>query len=135
MDKPFIAVKSLIRLLTLLCLLACSLAYGQSDSLRYVVRGSVQDASGGKPLAYVSVTIPGTNYATVTNQDGTFVIKSDVLPRFVTFSLLGYKVLTAPADREQQMRVRLTRGEFTLDAARVITGDPLTLLREAIYKI
>ena len=135
MDKPFIAVKSLTRLLTLLCLLACSLAYGQSDSLRYVVRGSVQDASGGKPLAYVSVTIPGTNYATVTNQDGTFVIKSDVLPRFVTFSLLGYKVLTAPADREQQMRVRLTRGEFTLDPARVITGDPLTLLREAIYKI
>ena len=128
-------MNSLTRLLTLLCLLACSLAYGQSDSLRYVVRGSVQDASGGKPLAYVSVTIPGTNYATVTNQDGTFVIKSDVLPRFVTFSLLGYKVLTAPADREQQMRVRLTRGEFTLDPARVITGDPLTLLREAIYKI
>ena len=86
-DKPFIAVKPLTRLLTLFCLLACTLAYGQTDTLRYVVRGSVRDASGGRPLAYVSVTIPGTNYATVTNSDGSFVIKSDTVPRFVTFSL------------------------------------------------
>ena len=134
-DKPFIAVKPLTRLLTLFCLLACTLAYGQTDTLRYVVRGSVRDASGGRPLAYVSVTIPGTNYATVTNSDGSFVIKSDTVPRVVTFSLLGYKVLTAPADRERTMQISLTRGQFTLDPAQVISGDPLTILRDAIYKI
>ena len=128
-------MKTLTRLLTLFCLLACTLAYGQTDTLRYVVRGSVRDASGGKPLAYVSVTIPGTNYATVTNSDGTFVIKSDTAPRFVTFSLLGYKVLTAPADRERTMQISLTRGQFTLDPAQVISGDPLSILRDAIYKI
>ena len=124
-----------IPLLTWLGLFCCVMAFGQTDSLRYVVRGTVQDASGGKPLPYVSVTIPGTNYATVTNQDGAFVIKSDLPPRFVAFSLLGYKRQTVPADREQLMRVSLTRGEFTLDPARVVTGDPLTLLRDAIYKI
>ena len=124
------------RKLLLFCALFVSLlAYGQTDTLRYSVRGTVRDATGGKPLAYVSVTLPGTNYATVTNQDGSFVIKSDLPPRFVAFSLLGYKTLTVPADREQMMRVSLNRGEFTLDPAQIISGDPLTILREAIYKI
>ncbi|MBO5546562.1 MAG: carboxypeptidase-like regulatory domain-containing protein, partial [Bacteroidales bacterium] len=128
-------MKPRVHIFLVLCLLACSLAYGQTDTLRYTVRGSVRDGASGRPLGYVSVTLPGTNYATITNADGTFVIKSDLPPRFVTFSLLGYKVLTAPADREQMMRVSLTRGEYTLEAARVISGDPLTILREAIYKI
>ena len=128
-------MKYLTRFLTLVCLLVCTLAYGQTDSLRYTVRGTVRDASNGRALAYVAVTLPGTNYATVTNQDGTFVIKSDTPPRFVAFSLLGYKVQTVPADRDRDMRVSLTRGEFTLDPAQVLSGDPLTILREAIYKI
>ena len=128
-------MKLLTRFLTLISLFVCVLAYGQTDSLRYTVRGSVRDASNGRALAYVAVTLPGTNYATVTNQDGTFVIKSDTPPRFVSFSLLGYKVQTVPADREREMRVSLTRGEFTLDPAQILSGDPLTILREAIYKI
>lgn len=128
-------MKTVYRFLFLLCLLACASAYAQTDSLRFSVRGTVRDAANGKVLPYVSVTLPGTNYATVTNQDGTFVIKSDVTPRFVAFSLLGYKVLTVPADRERDMRVSLTRGEYTLDPAQVISGDPLTILREAMYKI
>lgn len=121
--------------LTLLGLLVCCLAFGQTDSLRFVVRGSVVDADNGRPLSYVSVTLPGTNYATVTNADGTFVIKSDSEPHFVTFSLLGYKVATVPADRDKDMRVFLSRGPFTLDPATVLTGDPYTILRTAIYKI
>ena len=103
-------MKTIFRLLTLLLLLAGPLAFGQTDTLRYSVRGTVVDATGGKPLGYVSVTLPGTNYATVTNQDGVFVIKSDTPPRFVSFSLMGYKTQTVPADRDQTMRVSLSRG-------------------------
>ena len=128
-------MKTLVRILTLICLLAGPMAFGQTDSLRYVVLGTVVDATGGKPLGFVSVTIPGTNYATVTNQDGAFVIKSAQQPRFVAFSLLGYKPQTVPADREQLMHVSLTRGQFTLDPAQVISADPLSLLLDAIYKI
>lgn len=128
-------MKTLLKLLPFLCLLAGPLAFGQSDTLRFSIRGTVVDASGGKPLGYVSVTLPGTNYATVTNQDGVFVIKSDTAPRFVSFSLMGYKSQTVPADTDQMMRVRLNRGQFTLDPAQVVSGDPLTLLRDAIYKI
>ena len=128
-------MKTLVRFLTLLCLLAGPVAFGQTDSLRFVVRGTVVDAIGGRPLSYVSVTLPGTNYATVTNQDGVFTIKSDTQPRFVAFSLLGYKMLSVPADTEQYMRVRMSRGEYTLDPAIVRSGDPLSLLREAISRI
>ena len=128
-------MKTIFRILTFLCLLAGPVAFGQTDTLRYSVRGTVVDAIGGKPLGYVSVTLPGTNYATVTNQDGVFVIKSDTAPRFVSFSLMGYKSQTVPADHEQMMRIQLNRGQFTLDPARVVTGDPLTILRDAIYKI
>ena len=128
-------MKSILRSITLLFLLIGSVAYAQTDSLRFSVRGTVRDAANGKALPYVSVTLPGTNYATVTNQDGTFVIKSDVIPRFVAFSLLGYKQLTVPADREHEMRVTITRGEYTLDPAQVIAGEPLSILRAAIYKI
>lgn len=128
-------MKTIVRILTLICLLAGPVAFGQTDSLRYVVRGTVVDATGGKPLGYVSVTLPGTNYATVTNQDGVFVIKSDQQPRFVAFSLLGYKPQTVPADREQMMHVSLSRGQFTLDPAQVVSADPLTLLMDAIYRI
>ena len=128
-------MKSFKCFLTLLCLLACCLAHGQADTLRYAVRGSVVDAGNGKPLSYVAVSLPGTNYATVTNQDGSFVIKSDTEPQFVAFSLLGYKVATVPADRDKNMRVALSRGAFTLDPATILTGDPLSILRDAIYKI
>ena len=128
-------MKSIIRFIAVLLLLIGPAAYAQTDTLRFSVRGTVRDAANGRVLPYVSVTLPGTNYATVTNQDGTFIIKSDVVPRFVAFSLLGYKVLTVPADRERDMRVSLTRGEYTLDPAQVISGDPLTILREAMYKI
>ena len=111
-------------------------AFAQTDSLRYVVRGTVVDAQGGKALPYVSVTLPGTRYATVTNLDGTFVIKSDLPPHFVNFSLLGYNVQTVPVSGDDPLlHVSLKRREYTLDAAQVISGDPLSLLREAIYMI
>ena len=128
-------MKTFVHLLTFLCLLTGPMAFGQTDSLRFSVRGTVVDATGGKPLAYVAVSLPGTNYATVTNQDGVFVIKSDRQPRFVAFSLLGYKPLTVAADNDQAMTVRMARGEYTLAPAQVSTGDPLSILREAIYKI
>ena len=128
-------MKSFKYSLSLLCLLACCLAHGQVDTLKYVIRGSVVDSENGKPLSYVAVSLPGTNYATVTNQDGTFVIKSDAEPRSVSFSLLGYRVVSLPADLRKDMRVFLSRGPFTIDAATVLTGDPLTILREAIYKV
>lgn len=110
-------------------------ASGTSDSLRFSVRGSVRDAATGRPLDVVSVSIPGTTYATVTNADGTFLIKSDVEPAFVSFSLLGYNSRTLPYAGDEPIRVRMERGDLELDAASVVSGDPLSLLRYAISMI
>ena len=110
-------------------------AFAQTDSLRFVVRGVVRDASGGKPLDAVAVTIPGTAFATVTNRDGSFIIKSDTEPSYITFTLLGYNSQTVPVKAGDELRVRLNRGSLELSPATVISGDPLTLLRYAIARI
>lgn len=128
-------MRKLHRLLLLVALLfPCVLANAQTDSLRFSVRGTVRDASGGKALDAVAVTIPGTSFATVTNKDGTFVIKSDIQPRYVSFTLLGYNSQTLPVT-QGEMKVRLSRGNMELSPATVISGSPLEILRQAIYRI
>lgn len=120
-------------LTVLLSLLFCVLAGAQSDSLRYAVRGSVRDASTGRPVPYAYVSIPGTNYATVTNEDGTFVLKSSTEPSSVAFSCMGYRRQSlSPAE---DMRVRLERSVTLLRASTVIDGDPREILRDAIEQV
>lgn len=115
-------------------LFLCLTAVAQTDSLRFSVRGTVRDATGGRALDAVAVTIPGTSYATVTNKDGSFVIKSDTAPQYVSFTLLGYNTQTVPVT-EGEMKVRLARGILELPPATVISGDPLEILRLAVSRI
>ena len=76
----------------LLALLMPSTARAQGDSLllRYQVRGSVRDAKSGHRLQYVSVSIPGKRYSTVTNSDGEFVLRTNEPPKEVLVSHVGY---------------------------------------------
>ena len=129
-------MKHLIRhiIVSILLSAVCLQAGAQGDSLRFVVRGTVRDASGGRALEAVSVTIPGTSYATVSNRDGTFVIKSAERPSFVSFSLLGYNTITLPV-KDEDMRVRLERGNIELDPATVISGNPRSIVEYAISLI
>ena len=128
-------MKTVVRILLVVALLLAAVtASAQGDSLRFSVRGVVRDASGGKALDAVAVTIPGTSYATVTNKDGTFVIKSDIKPQYVSFSLLGYNSQTLPVT-DQDLKVRLSRGSIELNPATVVSGDPLVILRYAISRI
>ena len=81
--------------------------------------------------------MPGTRIAVITNSDGTFVIKSPEAPEKINFSLLGYRNLTqaVPDDPGKVMSIRMTRSSFTLDAATVMSGDPLNIMLLAIQKI
>ena len=121
----------------LLLLLNCINALGQDDTLRFSVRGVVRDADTGKPLQSVGVSIPGTRIAVITNADGTFVIKSPQTAESLDFSLLGYRRLRqeCPENSDRPMSVRMVRSDFTLEAATVMTGDPLSILSLAIRKI
>ncbi len=128
-------MKAFRRTLSLLLFLALWLPAGAvTDSLRFNVRGTVRDSGSGKPLEVVSVSIPGTTFATVTNADGSFVIKSDIRPAFVSFSLLGYNSLTLPYEGSA-LNVSLRKGSLELDAAYVTSGDPVELVRYAIMRI
>ena len=116
-------------------LLACLSAQGQSDTLRFSVRGIVRDAETGRPIPEVAVSIPGTLYTVVTNADGIFSIKSPRPAEKLSFSLLGYVSKTEKVGEEPIMSVRLKRAAFTLDPASVMYGEPLSIMKMAIRRI
>lgn len=126
------------RFLSLLAgfLLSVFCLYGQADTLRlgYTVRGSVVDALSGKALESVHVSVPDRHYATVTNADGVFVIKSDKAIGTLVFSYVGYKTVYQRVG-DGEMKVRLSPESIQLAEAMIISADPLEVIRSAIYKI
>ena len=66
------------KFLILIVFVFCSAAlYGQVDTVRlgYSVQGNVVDATTGRPMEAVHVSVPSKHFATVTNADGDFTIK------------------------------------------------------------
>lgn len=126
------------RFLSLLAgfLLSVFCLYGQADTLRlgYTVRGAVVDALSGKALESVHVSVPDRHYATVTNADGVFVIKSDKAIGTLVFSYVGYKTVYQRVG-DGEMKVRLSPESIQLAEAMIISADPLEVIRSAIYKI
>lgn len=125
------------RYLFLIAFLLCSTAlFAQVDTVRlgYSVHGTVVDASSGRPMESVHVTVPDRHFATVTNADGGFTIKSDKPVTAVVFSYVGYRTQTVHPTG-QTLRVRLLSESLTLEEASIITGDPLEIVRAAIDRI
>jgi hypothetical protein len=122
--------------LTLILFTLLSLgAWAQTDSLRlgYSVRGKVKDAQTGRALESVHVSVPGRHFATVTNADGEFVLKSDTRIEDVLFTYLGYKSQRVAA--KDRMTVSLVREAITLPEALIIGGDPIEILQEALSRL
>ena len=125
------------KFLILIVFVCCSAAlYGQVDTVRlgYSVQGNVVDAVSGRPMESVHVSVPGRHYATVTNADGDFTIKSDQPVSEVVFSYLGYRTLRQKAVGAP-LRIRLTPESMPLAEASIVMGDPREILGEAIRRI
>ena len=125
------------KFLILIVSVCCSAAlYGQVDPVRlgYSVQGNVVDAVSGRPMESVHVSVPGRHYATVTNADGDFTIKSDQPVSEVVFSYLGYRTLRQKAVGAP-LRIRLTPESMPLAEASIVMGDPREILGEAIRRI
>ena len=123
--------------LILIAFVFCSVAlYGQVDTVRlgYSVQGNVVDAVTGRPMESVHVSVPDRHYATVTNADGDFTIKSDHPVTEVVFSYLGYRTLRQKPGGGP-LRVRLTPESLPLAEASIVTGNPEEIVRAAIEKI
>ena len=125
--------KILLLVLSLFAALALS---AQTDSLRlvYSARGTVTDLRTGRPIESVHVSVPDRHYATVTNADGAFTIKSDAPLKEVVFSYLGYKTLRQSVGNGI-MKVYLVPEAFLLDEAMVIDGDPREIVNAAVSRI
>ena len=111
-------------------------AGAQTDTLHlsHSVRGVVTDAQSGKTLPAVNIIVPGRNYATVSNADGAFVIKSDVPIPELVFSCVGYKTLRARVSGEM-IHARMTPDKYLLDASSIVSGDPYEIVKSAIRQI
>ena len=110
-------------------------AWAQTDTLRlgYSVRGKVKDAQTGRALESVHVSVPGRHFATVTNADGEYVLKSNTPIDAVLFTYLGYKSQRVPA--KDNLKISLEREAITLPEALIIGGDPVEILQEALERL
>ena len=102
--------------------------------LRYTVRGSVADAYTGKALPAVNISVFERYYASVSNSDGEFVIKSDTPVRQLVFSCVGYKTLVLPVTGDV-VSAKMVPDKYTLDPSVLVSGDPKEIVNSAIMKI
>lgn len=124
------------RFLIIISLLFVTLAsWGQTDSVRlgYVVRGIVRDAQTGRALESVHVSVPGRNYASVTNADGEFILKSDRRIDAVLCTFVGYKSQWVAAS--EYIKVKLVRESIELQEASIISGDPMAIVLAAASRL
>ena len=123
--------------LILIAFLLCSTAlFAQVDTVRlgYSVHGTVVDAATGRAMESVHVSVPDRHYATVTNADGGFTIKSDRPVTEVVFSYMGYRTQTVQPTG-QALRVRMLSEALTLEEASIITGDPYEIVNAALEQV
>lgn len=114
-----------------------TMAAQQADTARlgFLVRGKVSDARSGRSMEAVHVSTPGRHHATVTNADGSFVLKSDREIRTVVFSSLGYKTLRLTVDGPAPMEVKLVPESLSLQEAVLVSGDPRHIVEMAVDRI
>lgn len=128
-------MRTFTKLIMLLIMTALPvMAAGQG--LVHSVRGKVTDSATGRPVESVAVSIPGRHYATVTNSDGEYVIKSDTPIKELQFSFLGYKMERRRVQPgEETLNVRISSQALPLNESFAITGNPWHILREALYNV
>ena len=106
----------------------------EKPGLRYSVQGTVTDAHSGKALQAVNIVVTGRPYATVSNADGDFVIKSDTPIKALEFTCIGYKTLRLTV-AEEEVLAQMVPDKYLLDASSIVSGDPEEIVLSAIRSI
>lgn len=134
---------SIIACLTILSLLASDKdkpEQTKKDTIRYTeINGKVIDSQTQEPVVFASVFITGTNVATVTNNDGEFVLKVPLGKEGGTVSLthLGYenKTIEIKSFAERKADIKLNSITMPIDEIVVKSIDPIRLLLNALEKV
>lgn len=111
----------------------------QADTVSYVqYAGSVVDSQSNDPLTFATLTIPGTNIATVCNSDGEFLLKvpKEMADKSVAISFIGYKAQTLPLSelKETKNKIGLEMINVSLAEINVFPKDPNYLIRAVMSK-
>jgi hypothetical protein len=111
----------------------------QPDTLTYVqYKGSVTDQDSRAPLAFASLSLNGTNIATITNSEGEFSLKvpKNMTEGKVVVSYLGYKnkTLNLSEFKSEKTRIQLELLVIALNEVSVFPKDPELLIRAVMNK-
>ena len=111
----------------------------QPDTLTYIqYKGSVTDLETRAPLAFASLTLKGTNIATITNSEGEFSLKvpKNTTEGKVIISFLGYKNKTMDLTefKAEKTKIGLELLVIALNEISVFPKDPELLIRAVMNK-
>jgi len=99
------------------------------------IQGKVVDESTGTAIPYVSLSINGTSIATLTNENGEFIIKSPTLPFKLKGSHVSYITSeTIVLQQDNNFIIRLKPAVINLLEVSVDPNKGLKLLQDALNK-
>lgn len=112
-------------LITCFTLLLCfTLAQAQ-----HLIQGTINDATTGQPVPFVSVGIKGAVQGTVTNEQGNFAISAATLPATLVVSHISYQGKEIVINNEQAITITLQ--PVSVQLQEVTVGNPaLTIMKE-----
>lgn len=103
------------------------------------ISGIVKDQKSKKKLEYVNISVQGTNIGTVSNSDGAFTLKipNQYKSGNLLFTHLGYNNHLHPIGGKsiENEIFMLTSDSQVLDEVVIRSGDPQSIVREAVKKI
>jgi hypothetical protein len=110
------------------------------DTLKYnVYKGKVQDAKTKQPLIFATIAVKGVNVATVSNNEGEFLLKiaKDLPVSKVQVSYIGYQNLdVAIKDLKPKRNVlQLQSVSVPLEEINIYPLDPERLVRSILKKV
>lgn len=110
------------------------------DTLKYnVYKGKVQDAKTKQPLIFATIAVKGVNVATVSNNEGEFLLKiaKDLPVSKVQVSYIGYQNLDVSIKDLKPKRnvLQLQSVSVPLEEINIYPLDPERLVRSILKKV
>ena len=100
-----------------------------------VLQGKVVDAKTAEPIPFVSLGIVGTTTATVTNENGEFILKTEKLPVKLRFSHVSYLLFeTNITETQTLLTIKLIPAAINLNEVVIRPDEGKNLLRSALLK-
>lgn len=115
-------------------LILCHLSLWSQKNL---ISGIVKSELTGEKLISATISVPGKNLSVITNEDGFFTLKTDLLPPHIEVAHLGYKsrLFAINANKPNDLVIELTPTSIAMQELIVWTNDARKLVNIAIQKI